>query len=47
MIHECPKCGEQMEYQPEDYDVGLVAGWSCDCGHTELAELDTSDWERD
>jgi len=26
-----------MEYQPEDYDVGLLAGWEClACGHVDL-----------
>jgi hypothetical protein len=33
---ECPKCGQTMEYQDDDPDTGIVGGWSCDCGHSEL-----------
>jgi ribosomal protein L37AE/L43A len=37
----CPKCGHPMEYQQEDYDTGIIAGWSCDeCGHTERDDFD-------
>lgn len=32
----CPKCGAPMQYEEEDADVGIIGGWSCDCGHAEL-----------
>jgi ribosomal protein S27AE len=40
----CPKCGHSMEYHQEDYDTGIIAGWSCDgCGHTERDDFDDDD----
>jgi DNA-directed RNA polymerase subunit M/transcription elongation factor TFIIS len=43
-MHECPNCGELMERQEDEPDVGIVGGWAChNCGHTELADEDESD----
>jgi ssDNA-binding Zn-finger/Zn-ribbon topoisomerase 1 len=44
-MHECPKCGAQMEYFAADPDVGIfVSAYECpDCGHVETA--DDSDLE--
>jgi len=39
-MRECPKCGSPMEKQEDDPDVGIVGGWTCDCGHTEPIEDD-------
>ena len=46
--HECPKCGEPMEFQEADPDVGIEGPyWYCSCGHGEPAEYDIDpDWER-
>jgi len=46
-IHECPKCGEPMEYQEPDPDIGIVGGWDCfACGYAELDVSDDSDLDR-
>lgn len=39
-IHECPKCGEDMESIEPEPDVGISGGWVCNCGHTERSEDD-------
>jgi hypothetical protein len=38
-IHECPECGEPMEFQEAEPEVGIPCGyWFCyGCTHT-LAE---------
>lgn len=30
----CPKCGADVSdsYEPDDPSVGIVGGWSCECG---------------
>jgi hypothetical protein len=38
--HECPKCGRPMQLVEDDPDTGIVGGWDCECGHTELADYD-------
>ena len=46
-MHECPKCGEQMELDEDEPDVGIVGGWVCHtCGHAELADQDDQDDDR-
>ena len=32
---KCPRCGQEMEWQSADDDVGITEGWVCDCGHAE------------
>jgi hypothetical protein len=33
-----------MAYEEEDYDVGFVGGWVCDCSHVEIRDDDESDY---
>ncbi len=42
-MHECPKCGKPMEYQPAEPDVGILTGcWFCT-----VCEVDVPEWEYD
>jgi hypothetical protein len=37
MMHECPRCGQEMEQEEAEPDVGLVGGWVCSaCDYAEL-----------
>mgnify|MGYP000857363700 FL=1 len=43
-VHECPKCGKEMEYQEDEPDVGITGGWYCrECDYAELAEYGDED----
>jgi hypothetical protein len=46
---ECQKCGELMQYQEPEPEVGVNGGWFCDaCGATEDYEPpDERDYEHD
>jgi hypothetical protein len=36
----CPKCGQEMEHQDDEPDVGIVGGWYCTkCEEAYLDEL--------
>lgn len=51
----CPKCGEEMEYEPADPNYGadadgnrgryIPASWACECGHSD--SFDRTDIEPD
>jgi DNA-directed RNA polymerase subunit M/transcription elongation factor TFIIS len=46
MMHECPQCGDEMELEEAEPDVGVEGGWVCrTCGYAELAE--PTDFEDD
>lgn len=49
----CPKCGEEMTFEPADPCYGadadgnrgryIPASWACECGHTQVVEPDDND----
>lgn len=42
---KCPNCGEDMEYIEPEPEVGIVGGWSCECGADVEDDLDEDDPE--
>lgn len=45
-MHECPKCGAQMDLLEAEPDVGIPSSaWVCQqCDYSELADEDESDY---